>query len=339
MTRLLRLSILLLLGCHVSLVARTYDTSAWMARLSNERPAATLSIPGTHDAATGEGLYFFSAFGVTQALSLSEQWDCGIRAFDLRPAVSDTMLHIYHGKLRTKISFAQALDTLLCKLAQHPTEFAIVLIREESDSENETEKALWPSAIGKTIKELGDKAAIFTPETTVGDLRGKILFLSRTAYSGTEKGASINGWSHSKNGTTNGEIKSYDDGSVARLQVQDFYAPTSEEKRRDKQNAILKFLSLSDNAPSRVWSINFLSGYSTKFLGCVSIATTHGYKQNAASIHPWVVEHLSKNDYKHLGIIFMDFAGTDKVCGGLWHSGNYAVQGKKLLKAIIDTNF
>ncbi|MBE6303941.1 MAG: hypothetical protein E7089_08405 [Bacteroidales bacterium] len=337
MKRLFHYIILLLFGCHISSVAQTYDASAWMARISDEQKVSSLSIPGTHDAATGEGLYFSAALGVTQTLTIGEQWECGVRAFDLRPAVNDTTLHIYHGSLKTKISFSQALDTLLHKLSKNPTEFAIVLMREESDSEDDSEKALWPSAIGKIIKGLGDKAVTFTPQTTVGNLRGKILFLSRTAYRGTNKGAFVKGWSHSKDGTTNGQIISYNDGSVARLQIQDFYAPTTDEKRIDKQNAITKYLSSADKAPAGVWSINFTSGYSATLFG--KAATTAGYKQNAAEQHPSALEQLSKNSYKHLGIIFMDFAGADKVKGNILHWSSYNVQGKKLLKAIIDSNF
>ena len=340
MKRLLHYIILLLFCCHISsAVAQTYDASAWMASISNEQKVSSLSIPGAHDAATGEGIYFSSAFGVTQTLSLGEQWDNGVRAFDLRPAICDTTLHIYHGPLKTKISFTQALDTLLYKLMQNPTEFAIVLMREESDSENDSEKALWSSAIGNIIKELGDKTATFKPGISVGDIRGKILFLSRTAYCGTNKGALIKGWNHSKEGTTNGKIVSYNDGSITRLQLQDFYAPTDEERRCDKQNAVKKFISLADKAPAEVWSINFISGYSSTLFGCSSIATTAGYKQNAAEQHTSAIEHISKNNYRHLGIIFMDFAGANKVKGGLWHWNKYNVQGKKLLETIIKSNF
>ena len=337
---LFRLTIaLLLLGCHMSVAAQSYNGLKWMARLSDEQPIASLSIPGTHDAATGEGLYFSSTLGVTQTLTLGEQWASGVRAFDLRPAVCDTAVHIYHGPLRTKVSFSQALDTLLSRLEQNPSEFAIVLLREESDSENEKEHALWPSAVGKIIEDSGDKAAIFAPEMTIGEARGKMLFLTRNAYSGTEKGARIRGWNHSKDGTTNAQIVSCTDGATARLQVQDFYATTDEEKQRDKEHTIAKHLSLAADAPAGVWSINFASGYSTTQFGCSSIATTHGYKVNAERVHPTIIDHLSKNKNKHWGIIFMDFAGADKLPGNMWHWSEYNVQGERLLKAIIESNF
>lgn len=55
----------------------------------------SMSIPGAHDAATGEGMLSLPGFGVTQTLGLQELWMCGVRAFDLRPAVRDTLLYIY----------------------------------------------------------------------------------------------------------------------------------------------------------------------------------------------------------------------------------------------------
>lgn len=335
--------ILLLFGSRLPLAvhARNGDASKWMERLNNKHSVASLSLPGAHDAATGEGLCFSSAFGVTQTLTVGEQWASGVRAFDLRPAVRDTVLHIYHGSIRTKISFSAALDTILSKLEEYPTEFAIVLLREESDSEDEVERALWPQAVGKIIDSLGDRAAIFSPEMTVGEARGKILFLTRNAYSGCNKGATIKGWSHSKDCTVNAQITSLTDGSTARLQVQDFYAPTDEEKRNDKERAVAKLLSLAADAPAGVWSINFASGYSSTLFGRTSIVTTEGYKQNAARVHPMIIEYLSKNNREenHWGIIFMDFAGVDKLPGNLLHWKGHDVQGETLLRAIIESNF
>ena len=65
-----------------------------MKRIDDEVLVASMSIPGAHDAATGEGMYSPSGLGITQQLTLQELWDCGVRAFDLRPAVKDTLLYI-----------------------------------------------------------------------------------------------------------------------------------------------------------------------------------------------------------------------------------------------------
>ena len=77
-----------------STFAQGFDTEQWMKGLEDDMLVSSLSIPGAHDAATGEGLFAPPGFGRTQSLNLKELWECGVRAFDLRPAVRDTLLYI-----------------------------------------------------------------------------------------------------------------------------------------------------------------------------------------------------------------------------------------------------
>ena len=55
----------------------------WLSELPDNVALRELSIPGAHDAATGSGFASSSALGalfsgITQSLTLSEQWDAGI---------------------------------------------------------------------------------------------------------------------------------------------------------------------------------------------------------------------------------------------------------------------
>jgi len=334
----LLLHIILLFALSLSLPAQELDRSNWMQHLDDAPTVASLSIPGAHDAATGEGVHMVAGFGKSQELSLAALWDCGVRAFDLRPAVNGEELHIYHGPIRTKISFGKALEILCNKLAEHPTEFAIVLLREENDSENSTERALWPSAVGKAIESIGDKAAIFSPAMRVRDARGKIIFLSRNVYTGNNRGATIKGWSHSPQGTTDAVITSLANGATARLQMQDYYAPTDKEKQKAKEEAVLQCLQRAASAPANVWTINFLSGYCNRWLGFTPFATTSGYKRNAERIHPIVINSLTTKP-QPTGIIMLDFAGCDKTGGGIWHWSAFETLGAKLVDKIIGQNF
>lgn len=309
-----------------------------MQHLDDSHTVASLSIPGAHDAATGEGVHMVAGFGKTQELSLTALWDCGVRAFDLRPAVNGEELHIYHGPIRTKISFGKALEILCNKLAEHPTEFAVVLLREENDSENSAERALWPQAVGKAIENIGDRAAIFSPAMSVRDARGKIIFLSRNVYTGNNRGAIIKGWNHSLQGTTDAVITSLANGATARLQMQDYYAPTDKEKQKAKEEAVLQCLQRAASAPADVWTINFLSGYSNRWLGFTPFATTSGYKRNAERIHPIVINSLTTKT-QPTGIIMLDFAGCDKTGGGIWHWGCFKTLGAWLVDKIIGQNF
>ncbi|MGM9740770.1 MAG: hypothetical protein ACI3ZP_09225, partial [Candidatus Cryptobacteroides sp.] len=52
----------------------------WITPLHDNIYVSQLSIPGTHDAATGDGTFF--ALGQTQELTLDQQFEIGIRAFD-----------------------------------------------------------------------------------------------------------------------------------------------------------------------------------------------------------------------------------------------------------------
>ena len=334
----LLIDILLIFTAPLMLMAQEIDGRRWMAGIDDTRTVTSLSIPGAHDAATGEGLHMVAGLGKTQELTLAALWDCGVRAFDLRPAVNGEELHIYHGPIRTRISFGKALEILCDKLTEHPTEFAIVLMREESDSENSTERALWPQAVGKAIENTGDKAAIFSPAMKVGDARGKIIFISRNAYTGCNRGAIIEGWNHSPQGTANARITSLTDNATAHLQMQDYYAPTDKEKQKAKEEAVLQCLQRAASAPADVWTINFLSGYSNLWLGFTPFATTSGYKRNAERIHPIVINSLTTKP-QPTGIMMFDFAGCDKTGGGIWHWGCFETLGTELVNKIIGQNF
>lgn len=332
------LYVLILGCCNTNVFAQRCQGHNWMSFLNDTVLLSTLSIPGAHDAATGDGLCIKIGLGKTQHLSIAEQWDSGVRAFDLRPALCDTVLHIYHGSLRTKTSFSEAIDVILSKLSANPTEFAIVLIRHESESENGMEKVNWPRFMGAYIQSLGNHAVVFHPHLTLGEVRGKILFLTRNSCYGTDKGAVVTGWNHSADGTGHARITSYASSETATLQMQDYYAPTSKEKRRYKVQGVSRMLSMAQKAKRGVWTINFLSGYSTTWMGTGLFATTPGYKRNAAWLHPLVLDNLSSNKGP-CGIVFMDFVGTDTVPGGLYHWSPYKTLTLTLQKTLIQSNF
>ena len=189
----------------------------WITQLPDNAYASLLSIPGTHDAATGDGTVF--SLGKTQSLSLQEQWDMGIRAFDLRPGYKkvrkglfkyENELHIYHGIVETKTSFRKAVQVLSDNLAANPGEFAIIIMRFENDSPLYNKRDVWNSLMSSFLTSSDfpvERRIDFRPDLTVGELRGKILVLSRDAYASTPStGAFVSGWSHSESGTTSAVI-------------------------------------------------------------------------------------------------------------------------------------
>ena len=311
----------------------------WMARLPGTALFVDMVIPGAHDAATGEGLRP-SFLGVTQILGLADLWEAGVRAFDLRPAVLDSTLHVYHGPLRTRISFQESLSLLVSKLVQHPSEFAVVLIREEVEAENKHERQLWPKYMGQIVDGLGKFVASYRQNITLDELRGKILFVSRSDFA-SKSICLVSGWSHAPTGTNNASLKSKDTGDRSPVVVHDFYHPSTEEMQIQKSRSCINILERSAlYRPSDTLYINHISGYFSTWMGFTPFATTLGYARNAARQHPPFLEAISacrKSGLSPRGIYMCDFIGTDtlKIKG---HRPR-TVYGKQLLKSLIEANF
>ena len=315
------------------LVAQSlYSQNNWLSNIDDSIPVADISIPGTHNSATGNGLIYGTGLGVTQRLSIDGQWDIGIRAFDLRPDINGADMNIYHGAMKTNITFPKAIETILDKLETVPSEFAIVIIRQERFGNDAEKRELWSKSIGEYIASLGNKAAVFRPGITAGEMRGKILFLSRSDYSHCNKGGYIRGWSHSPSGTNSAAIVSYNNGEEASLAMQDFYAPLNSGKQEKKLSAIISLIEEKETDKQQ-WSINYLSGYSSTLFGIDGVPSTKGYMKNAEYTHKGTLEYLKEKKQKSgIGIIMMDFAGMEKI-------RKYETAGKSIVDAIINTNF
>lgn len=309
-----------------------YAQNDWLTRIDDETPVAALSIPGTHNSATGNGLVCGLSIGVTQQLTIDEQWELGVRAFDLRPDIKGGNINIYHGAMRARVTFAQAIETILEKLDAAPGEFAVVILRQERFASDFCKREMWSDAVGRYIASLGDRAAVFGPALTVGEMRGKILFLTRSQYSGCEKGAYIRGWSHAEGGTDDAHIVSYGSGGEARLSVQDFYSPLTAGKQRAKLMSILAHIE-HKAADGLLWSINYLSGYSSLLLGIDGVPSKKGYMRNAAYVHSGFLDCLGERDYGNgIGIIMLDYAGVELLNG-------FELLGKRVVEAVIESNF
>lgn len=312
----------------------------WMARVSDDTYVSQLSIPGTHDAGTGHGFYggldfFGDSFARTQDKTITEQWESGIRAFDLRPCVDGSELRINHGIIQTQLTLRDALTTLCSLLDKHPTEMAIVIIRHETegDDNNNSWNSMMVSLLGS--EPVKSHAADFTALATMGNMRGKLLILSRDAYASTPTGGFITGWSHSSafSSQKSGRIKGRG-SSQTTCYIQDFYECTADGAKETKRQSILTLMAYSaeKNTSKRLWVINHTSGYSltTSFFGS-TLATSDGYRDNAATqnqaVIDWLAEHTGPT-----GLVMMDFAGVDV-------SNGFDVKGLSLTQALIENNF
>ncbi len=305
---------------------------AWMEHLSPTAYLDQISIPGAHDAATGNGTKLDS-FARTQQLSLTEQFVAGVRAFDLRPSVDNDILKIYHGIVETNVTFEDALDELFDCLKAYPTEWIVVVIRHEDDHENDDEKGCWNDMISRLLRseKYTGRIVDFNPGLTVEDVRGKMLLLSRDKYSSRPIGGFISGWNHSPdfseqgNGNIKGESRGY-----SRLYVQDFYEVGSSEKDLKLQSIknLLDYSTTLNQDNGHTWVINHTSGYIKEGL----FSTADSYRKNAANTNAFVIDFLADTDNAGpIGMVMMDFAGVDQ-------AGSYDVKGRQLVNAVIENN-
>lgn len=156
----------------------------WMKRLPDNLFVSQVSIPGTHDAATGNGGDITMPFSQCQDIDVATQWSIGIRAFDFRPKVKDDYLNINHGITETNLRFDDALYLLRDSLKEHPSEFAVIhcLYASGYDSDKTKYETMLRELLSR--EDLKDYFVPFRRDLTVGDMRGKILLLSRDQYAG-----------------------------------------------------------------------------------------------------------------------------------------------------------
>ena len=343
-------SILIIVSLTFAVVSQADNN--WQKRLPDAAYIAMVSIPGSHDSGTGNGfptsLYgsFGDQYARTQDISLAEQWNLGVRAFDLRPAIQEGYINVNHGIVPTNLRLDEALYFLRDKLIENPSEFAIVHLLHASDGDNNA------SDYGERLLELLNRTDLkgffvdFKSTLTVGEMRGKILLLSRNQYVDQPIGGFIKNWTSQIDWSkqTNGQIVG-PSGTTAKLYMQDFYETHPEGDLDRKVAAIGQLLDFSTNQPINsaadiVWVYNFASGYSkTSRLTILSyidedVSTSDGYRDNAAHTNAAIIDYLS--DPSHTagptGIILADYVGVNT-------SNGYNTRGQDLIKAIIDNNF
>ncbi|MCD8303785.1 MAG: hypothetical protein LUC86_03010 [Prevotellaceae bacterium] len=289
----------------------------WMSRLPDDAPVCVLSIPGSHDTATGNG--FTDAlgpfFGLTQDLSIQEQWAIGVRAFDLRPCVSKSELRLNHGICPTTLTLTEAFNVLRDSLAANPSEFAIIHLEHETDGDSNSSDF---ESLLHSVMESSDYQGLFVDyrrDLTVGDMRGKVLVLYRDSYSTAPVGGLMTGWAYNKsdwNSQTAGKIKGAGSGlnATGTLYSQDYCETAGDEALATKLSIIENMLDYSTkhyayNSRRNVWIFNLASGYTFS-----SMSTSAGYRANASYTNKAIVDYLSSHSGP-TGIIMADYVGRD----------------------------
>ena len=323
----------------------------WMGMVKDDTKVCKLSIPGTHDTMTGMGFYqpglkyVFNLTAISQVSTLEEQMACGLRFFDIRPVVSiDTMatdpaekqiLRLSHGISEIDVTFEETIDQLQRYLKAHPTEFFIAKLQADNGMENQNR---WTELLNKVLskaKYQGLFVENWRPDITVGEMRGKILWLSRydlrLMNAGFHYPIVYCDWPDedpdidenlNPEAQRNCAMYNMDDATLkAVLYKQDYYKTTTEKRMKNKQQTVIDMMHSAREATAsdnNIWIVNHCSAYTE--------VSPRGYITNAANLHPLVIEDLLKNEGT-VGIMPMDMACHDYVhCvinGGTPYTSDY----------------
>ena len=326
----------------------------WMHRLPDDAYVSTLSIPGSHDTGTGSGfpgittsIYgpFGDKYARTQDKNIEEQWNIGIRAFDLRPCIKDSYINVNHGIMPTNLRFDNALYFLRDKLRENPSEFVVIHLLHASDGDDNA------SNYGERLLELFGRDDLkdflidFKSTLTVREMRGKILLLSRNEYAEQPVGGFFRNWTGAVNWSQQTGGKIVGKNSTATLYMQDFAETYRDGDLDVKVGAIRQLLDFStkhktNSASDIVWVYNFASAYSKvsrlyiPFVVDQEISTSDGYRDNAAHTNAAIIDYLADpaNTAGPTGIVLLDYVGVQ------W-SNDYNTRGQEVVDAIIANNF
>lgn len=300
---------------------------SWMSGIPDETPAWQLSLPGAHDAATSgipEGTVQHLAH-CTQSYTLAEQFDKGIRFFDIRPGFDGddlSRMMIMHSTTNTGVSADEALAAITGKVRENPSEFAIIVFRiENNDFTPEVLAAAQDSLCNLERKYAAQGVVMesFKAGMSVGDMRGKVLLINRNDYgSRIWCGAHTTGWDGmcsiiSPDGTQSAGIfiqDDYgwdDDGTCGTGKAASFAKHAAEFARK--------------SAMGECWGVNHVSGYFNRD----GLPRPHEF---AEAVAPEVCKWLSEDKGNSpLGGVMIDYAGDP------------AYMGDEIIRLVIERNF
>lgn len=198
----------------------------WMQDIEDNRLVCKMSIPGTHDTAADSG----NDWVKTQDKNIEQQLNSGIRFFDIRLVHDNGVLKLCHASHTFNTTFVgDVLKTTAKFLKEHPSETVIMTIKRDNDLDH-GDATKYRAALQKALE--GDRALTpymvksFRADFTLGDLRGKMLIISRDGWITTPSGK-VTSWPDNASFTSSIESTN---GRSTTLHVEDHYESGASDK-------------------------------------------------------------------------------------------------------------
>ncbi len=293
--------------------------TSWMRDIPHETPVTALSIPGTHNSACIGGPF---GFGQTQNLDVSHQLVAGIRFLDIRLAHYQDNLFLHHDVVHMEKNYADVLDICSDFLGQFPSEAIFLSVKDEDRVDSDLGRFAPSEVFGKdrgnpeswvirsdsfedafkarTWQHIEDASLFYnfasplsggdsgtadpalTSETTLEDVRGKIVLLRR--FEGSDDvGLDLTYWP---------ENQTFRSAAIPVHDVHDRYQGL---KGEEKYELVVAHLEEAKKGDPKDLYITFSSAVGLK---------AHGY---AEIINPRLSDYLAESSKGRVGIIVMDY--------------------------------
>lgn len=269
----------------------------WMQDIEDNRLVCKMSIPGTHDTAADSG----NDWVKTQDKNIEQQLNSGIRFFDIRLVHDNGVLKLCHASHTFNTTFVgDVLKTTAKFLKEHPSETVIMTIKRDNDLDH-GDATKYRAALQRALE--GDRALTpymvksFRADFTLGDLRGKMLIISRDGWITTPSGK-VTSWPDNASFTSSIESTN---GRSTTLHVEDHYESGASDKVSYVAQNVRKAQAAFSSSQND-WFITFSSSAGPK--GGAWPWITTGY------IDPHVNNILRGNEnFRTSGILVFNFAG------------------------------
>ena len=334
-----------------------YNTnySEWMGEIYKGREntrICEMNLPATHDTYTH---YMGGAIGTsgtistyarTQLKGIQDQWASGVRVFDVRlrttagnvtTSISEFVgdgLGMFHGAIYCGITAEKGIKYIYDLVRAHPTETAIVICAFEG-SAGEKEYALAYHLMNKYHDAIVLNPS---PEITLKECAGKMLVMQSWDWGNTYPqyriGPTVRGGDDQF--IMSGTIDYYNLGKDL-VQTRLFYQNRYQsgvtnlctrfwKEKRTLMEGCFEATSLTKGSEANIWAVNQANAY-------VGGTWLHmSYAKNANTMNPWTLEYVSQHKGEKMGIIMMDYAGTNEKFDG------YYTNGADLPKVIVESN-
>lgn len=263
----------------------TFSNMNWLSFIPDNTPINQISLPGTHDSATGlyEESWVQTGLVKTQSVDILPQLRDGVRFLDCRCRHINNVFAMHHGPVYLDMMFGDVLKQCKQFLEDNPSEFIIMSVKPEHTEESCTR------SFGETFKQsYYDPELWFTEDRfpELNEVRGKMVLFNRF-------NRDMGIITHWKDDTT------FDIGN--RMHVQDHY---SQRNLDDKFSVIQEAVSFSVSKSNQGWmTLNFTS-VAANPMGFWNI-DDYAEHHNAR-----LVDYLSgmdNNNDTSVGIIISDF--------------------------------